>query len=185
MLDNYFTLFGLPQQFTQNAEIIQSRYYQLQQSMHPDQFVGKSLQEQEMALTYSAQINEAYHVLKDPFTRARYLLKLQGKFWADEMAVKPSLPMELLMEQMALREELEALQSAPLPSSPSSEAPSNHTENWQAFKSKIADRLSTLLQQLHQVDNPAVDDSTIKELFHQIPFYLRLKSSIDNHESRL
>ena len=44
MFDNYFSLFGLKQQFSQNVEVIQSRYYQLQQSMHPDQFVGKSQQ---------------------------------------------------------------------------------------------------------------------------------------------
>ena len=134
-----------------------------------------------MALTYSAQINEAYHTLKEPFSRARYLLKLQGKFWADELSVKPNLPMELLMEQMALREELELLQTEIQSSSAAHKSP----ENWEAYKLKITDRLSTLLQQLHQVDDPAADESDIKQLFHQIPFYLRLKASIDNHESNL
>lgn len=174
MFDNYFTLFALPQQFVQNQEIIQSRYYQLQQSMHPDQFVGKPAKEQEMALQYSAKISEAYHTLKDPFARAKYVLQLQGKFWADEMSVKPNLPMEVLMQQMSLREMLETLQA---------EYAQDQRENWITFKAKIHNTLNTLLQELTKIDNPAVDESELKLVVQQIPFYLRLKSTIENTEN--
>jgi molecular chaperone HscB len=174
MFDNYFTLFGLSQQFAQNPEIIQSRYYQLQKSMHPDQLLHESQQAQAMALTYAAKISEAYHILKEPFSRAKYLLTQQGKFWVDDMSVKPNLPIDLLMEQMALREELDGLLSSYNP----------HSPEWINFKAKIADTLSRLLQQLSKIDNPDTSEGELKALFQQIPFYMRIKSAIDNQENQ-
>lgn len=175
MFDNYFTLFGLPQQFSQDSDKLQAQYYQLQAKFHPDQFIQASVNEQSLAHEYSAKISKAYQTLNDPFLRAQYLLTLKGKAWDEENASQ-ALPMEYLIEQMALRETLEALQSKPNPT---------EQTGWQRLKKDVAEHLSSLIEKLSLVDDPKTTLTDIYTLFQQIPFYQRLKASIEDFETTL
>ena len=56
----------------------------------------------------AALVNEAYQTLKDPLSRARYLLELRGADLERHREVAP----EFLMEQMELRERLAALRAS-------------------------------------------------------------------------
>ncbi|MCB1850220.1 MAG: co-chaperone HscB [Gammaproteobacteria bacterium] len=116
MLDfskNYFELFGLPVGYIIDKGQLAERYRELQRVVHPDRFANASEQEKRLSLQRAARINQAYHTLKDPIERGRYLLSLNGI----EMDVRQETTRDsvFLMEQLELREELEAARAKPDP----------------------------------------------------------------------
>ncbi|MCK4951234.1 MAG: Fe-S protein assembly co-chaperone HscB [Gammaproteobacteria bacterium] len=101
---NYFEIFELPISFTIDLTLLVQRFRDLQQVVHPDRFASASDQERRISMQQSTRLNEAYQVLKDPLSRARYLLELNGIQWEDEKSTVSDT--EFLMEQMELREVL-------------------------------------------------------------------------------
>jgi molecular chaperone HscB len=101
---SHFELFGLPQSFAIDRELLDKRYRELQRSVHPDRFANASEQERRLSLQRAAQINEGYRVLKDPLRRGHYLLELGGYTFSDRQHTTNDA--EFLMEQMELRETL-------------------------------------------------------------------------------
>ncbi len=117
-MTDYFTLLGLPQQFDIDPSELQSKFIELNRHAHPDHHAGESPQSQQLALTVSAALNDAYRTLKDPFTRAGYLLEtLGGKSSAQDKSVPEDfLPTTMMMQEeiadakaSGSREELEKL----------------------------------------------------------------------------
>jgi molecular chaperone HscB len=73
---DYFTLFGLPAQYQIDIQALTSRFQDLQRQYHPDKFAsGLS---RTAAVQQSATINQAWQTLRNPLTRAEYLLSLHG-----------------------------------------------------------------------------------------------------------
>lgn len=103
----HYALFDLKPGFVIDPEQLANRYRELARSVHPDRFADASEQEQRQALERSANLNEAYQTLKSAPRRARYLLTLQGNEVPLEVTVHDP---DFLLQQMALREELEDLQ---------------------------------------------------------------------------
>ena len=109
MLDvtqSYFSLFGLPQQFTLDKAELAQRYRKLQQELHPDRYAHASAQEQRLAVQYSSFVNQAYTTLSAPLSRALYLLELQGM--DAETVAGQRVDGAFLIQQMELREKLES-----------------------------------------------------------------------------
>jgi len=106
LTQNYFALFGLRPDFHVDVDALTLRYRDIQSTIHPDRFVGKSEQEQRMAVQFAAFVNEAYLCLKTPLLRAEYLLQLQGLDTQHEERTHHDT--QFLLEQMELREILEA-----------------------------------------------------------------------------
>ncbi|MDK2124648.1 Fe-S protein assembly co-chaperone HscB [Parachitinimonas caeni] len=100
--DNHFSLFGLPVQFRQDVVDIEAVYRTLQAQYHPDRAVTGSDSDKRFALQAATHINDAFHTLKSPLARARYLLKLQGFDTQEE--TNTSMPADFLMQQMEWRE---------------------------------------------------------------------------------
>lgn len=75
---DYFALFSLPQSWEIDANQLEKRFRRLQQQFHPDRFASHSEIEKRRAMEMAATINRAHQTLKDPLTRAQYLLELQG-----------------------------------------------------------------------------------------------------------
>jgi molecular chaperone HscB len=101
MSANHFEIFKLPISFDINKDTLAQRYRDLQRAVHPDKYANAPDRERRLAMQKTAQINEAFQTLKNPLTRARYLLQLQGIDENDAM-----MDGEFLMTQMELREEL-------------------------------------------------------------------------------
>lgn len=102
----YFSLFGIEPIFAVDAAALEKTYFTLQRQYHPDRFVKKTDEERREALTLSMQVNDAYHILKDPLKRAQYLLSLNGiQVNGEKDTIKPT--HDLLVELMELRERLE------------------------------------------------------------------------------
>jgi len=112
---NHFELFGLPSQFKLDGSLLSSQFRELQKRFHPDNFATGSERDRLMAVQKAAQINDAYQVLKNPISRAEYILAEQGvEIRGEQQTMQDSI---FLMEQMELREELEEIADSSDPES--------------------------------------------------------------------
>ena len=99
---NHFELFGVPERFAIDMATLDRAFRSLQTEVHPDRHATAGDADRRMALQASARVNEAYRALRDPVTRAEYLLSLHGIDAADERDT--SLSLEFLEEALARRE---------------------------------------------------------------------------------
>jgi len=105
---DYFDLFGLPVSYNVEIDKLAQCYRELQHSIHPDKFTTSSSQERRLSLQVTAQVNEAFQTLKNPMSRAKYLLGLRGiNPDQRDIAMNP----EFLSEQIELRERLSEISS--------------------------------------------------------------------------
>ena len=99
---DHFALFGLPRRFRLDADALDRAYRQLQGEVHPDRFASGDDAQKRLASQSSARVNEAYAALKNPVSRAQYLLWLEGIDAGGEMG--PQLPVDFLERQLERRE---------------------------------------------------------------------------------
>lgn len=107
---NYFELFGLPEQFSVDGSLLSSRFRDLQKRFHPDSVASGSERDKLIAVQKASEINDAYQILKNPISRAEYILTLHDIDIRSEQQTMQD--PEFLMEQMMLREELEEIESS-------------------------------------------------------------------------
>ena len=105
-----FELFDVPARFAQDAARLDARWKELQRQTHPDRFAAQGPAAQRVAMQWSARINEAQRRLKDPLRRAAYLCELHGA--PIEAERNTAMPPAFLMQQMELREALDAANDA-------------------------------------------------------------------------
>jgi molecular chaperone HscB len=109
-VQNHFELFGLAPAFSLASDALERSYREIQSKVHPDRFAHAGDAERRASLQWTTRVNEAFQVLKNPVSRARHLLELQGVDVAFE--TNTAMPPEFLMQQMALRETLEEAKDA-------------------------------------------------------------------------
>ncbi len=108
---DHFRRFDLSPAFDLQRAEVERRYFALQRQFHPDRFAGKSATERLHSVQHATALNQAFGVLADPLLRAEYLLQLSGRPVAGGEAETVADP-ELLLEAMALREELAEAEDA-------------------------------------------------------------------------
>lgn len=104
-MQNYFELFDLAEKFDIELEVLESNFRKIQAKVHPDRFVTASSAEKLNSMQRATLANEAYQTLKNPATRAKYLLELHGINVISE--TNTAMPTDFLMQQMEWREILE------------------------------------------------------------------------------
>lgn len=167
---NYFQLFGLPETFAVDEKLLAERYREKQGEVHPDRFAGAAEAERLRAVQMTSLINQAYSTLKAPLSRAAYMLELQQQ--DTEQVSQQDLGMELLMEQMQLREKLEEL---PADESALDELEKLKTDTGEKFTAK---------QQQFASDFEAGDILAAKKIFHEMQFLHKLLKEIDEGEEQ-
>jgi molecular chaperone HscB len=95
-----FTLLGLKRTFRIDLEELDHRFRETSRLVHPDRFAKASAVERRMSLQWTAAVNAARRVLKDPLTRAHYLAT--GRATIDESG--PKVGAEFLEEMFELNE---------------------------------------------------------------------------------
>lgn len=105
LADNHFQLFGLAAEFDLDQDALARRYREWQRSLHPDNYAQAGEQDRRLAAQRAAQLNEAFSILKNPLSRARYLLELQGIPAQDGITSDH----DFLLQQLELREQLETI----------------------------------------------------------------------------
>lgn len=71
-----FTVFGLPRSLDLDERTLETRYLRLSRECHPDLHRATDTGDCIAVLQRSAEINDAWKVLRDPWQRARSLLEL-------------------------------------------------------------------------------------------------------------
>lgn len=105
MQRNYFELFGLTVAFNIDLDVLDQAFRQVQAEVHPDRFAAATDSERRQSLQWATHANEAYRTLKNPLSRARYLLQLHGVDTQEES--NTAMPADFLMRQMEWREAIE------------------------------------------------------------------------------
>jgi molecular chaperone HscB len=100
---NYYEALGLEPKLSLDLDDLKKRFYDRSRQWHPDRFSRASGEEQQQALDMTALVNDAFRTLRDPITRAEYLLKERG------MELSKDAPPELLEEVFELNMALEEL----------------------------------------------------------------------------
>jgi molecular chaperone HscB len=103
---DYFEFLGFKELLDINRDKLETKFYELSKKFHPDYYSNGSDVEKEFSLDKSSYLNKAYKTLKDPFSRAKYLLK---QLWGEKTEQQKNIPQELLMEVMELHEMIDSL----------------------------------------------------------------------------
>jgi molecular chaperone HscB len=74
-----FALLGLKRSFRIDLAALDARFREVSRLVHPDRFAKASAVERRMSLQWTAAVNAARRVLKDPLTRAHYLATGRAK----------------------------------------------------------------------------------------------------------
>ena len=138
---NHFDLFRLPFQFELDGSLLSTQFRELQRRFHPDNFATASERDRLMSIQKAAQINDAFQTLKNPISRAEYMLSEKGIDIRGEQ--KTLHDPEFLMQQMELRE---ALEDIPYASEPEDALFDFEQQISALYKSQLAD-LEGLLNQ--------------------------------------
>lgn len=164
-VENYFVLFGLPQTFYQDNAKIKTSYLQLQKKIHPDNFIDAAPQEKMLAMQYAATVNHAYQTLCDPLKRGIYLLKLEGIHAQSE--TDNTMPMEFLVEQMQLRDDL------------SSALENDHTEEIAKITKQIDNAFAACQEEFTKAMNSIPKELIIAIMcIKKMQFYRRIHEEI-------
>ncbi len=112
-----FELFNLPTRYSVDQSALESAFLRLSRLLHPDYFTLASPEQQQLSEHYSSRLNEAYRVLRDPYARCEYLLKLLAPENVDAEAGQKLSPdfLEAMLEiRMELEEAIETRDQASL-----------------------------------------------------------------------
>lgn len=101
---DHFRRLGLPRRLSLDGKTLEARFHELSRRFHPDYYQLHPERDQAISLENSAAVNAAYRTLRDPITRAEYLLEIEGM--PIEAGQGPP-PAELLEEIMELQERLQ------------------------------------------------------------------------------
>jgi molecular chaperone HscB len=136
---DYFDLFEVPRKLWIEMSALEKKFLELSWKLHPDKFVNASLEEQELSLKNSSELNDAYRALRDPVARVEYLLELEGM--RKEGEHKQQAPAELLEEVFELNESLDELRDA-----------KTSGNDLVALKSRLESAERNFQQKLNEVD---------------------------------
>lgn len=166
---NYFELFGLPLRFEVEERDLADRYKNLQRQLHPDTVADE--RRKRFAVQASALVNEAYRILRSPVDRAGYLLEQAG-YKPDNGAGSQLLP-EFLIQQIQLREELEAIPGTDDPRACLLELRERAEQEIRRYYGSFGD-------QMRRRDYAAAGDTVRK-----LQFFHRLQNEIDELQFEL
>ncbi|CAB4494879.1 unnamed protein product [Rhizophagus irregularis] len=131
----------------------------LQQRVHPDSYSTKEdRQEYNYASQQSSLINKAYQVLRDPLSRAKYMLQLNNISISESESLQDQ---ELLMEILDVREQLEE---------------ATNENNVKAIKNESEDKINNIIAELSQAFN-SNDFYMAKELTVKLQYWYNIRNA--------
>lgn len=162
---NYFDLFEIPVSYDVDLARVQHRYRELQKAVHPDKYANAGSQERRISMQHTSLINQALHTLKHPVERAMYLLQLKGVDFT--MDNQTTMDAAFLMEQMEMREKLEAVRD--------SADPLEELDNMLASVKSSMSSMADEFKRAYTSDD--IDDA--KETVRKLQFLYKARKEID------
>ncbi len=171
---NYFQLFQVPAQFDLDLTELGTRYLELQRNFHPDNYAAGSERDRLLAVQQAANINDAYHSLKQPLLRAEHLLALRGVKISQEQ--RSFTDTTFLMQQMELRELLGDILHSSDPYALIDEA-----------EQQIQQQKNVLLRQLAKAleANQHEQDLQAADIIRKLKFFFKLQHELELIEQQL
>jgi len=173
LTQNYFELFSLPQQYALERAELDTRYRDLQRTVHPDRYASAGDRERRLSMQQATHINEAYQVLKDPLRRGRYLLELRGHALEDQQTTHQDT--EFLMQQIELREALGDIRRQDDPLQALDRLSREILAQYQALESELAQVL----------DNSREEIDAALTLVLKMQYFMRLQNEMQELEADL
>ncbi|WP_273858737.1 co-chaperone HscB [Photobacterium sp. GSS17] len=168
---NHFELFGLPFQFDLDGSLLANQFRELQRRFHPDNFATASERDRLMAVQKAAQINDAFQTLKNPISRAEYMLAERGvEIRGEQKTLQDPV---FLMQQMELRETLEDIPQA---SDPEAALFDFEQEVTALYKANMADLEQRLLDENWE---------TAADVVRKLKFIVKLRDEVERLEDSL
>ncbi len=134
---NPFAVLGVPAQLDLDETLLEQRYLKLSRDCHPDHLHGEG-QDCVAVLQRSAEVNDAYRALRDPFARARLLVDLLDPAAMDR---NQKLDPDFLLDALEQAEQVAA--TAPGPDA---------AELERRLRAQIEATLATVARALHERD---------------------------------
>ncbi|MDR2113118.1 MAG: Fe-S protein assembly co-chaperone HscB [Candidatus Accumulibacter sp.] len=163
---DHFTLFGLAPFFRIDSLALDKRFRELLTRVHPDRFTQAGESERRVSLQWSTRINEAYQTLKNPLTRARYLLDRAGR--GVDQGNNTAMPPEFLMEQMEWREAVAEARTA------------RETAELEQLHHRVKQRMNKGYDQLAELIDDKRDYAAAADRVRRLMFLEKLLYEIDD-----
>ena len=171
---NYFQLFQVPAQFDLDLTELGTRYLELQRNFHPDNFASASERDRMLAVQQAANINDAYHSLKQPLLRAEHLLALRGvKISHEQRSFTDTV---FLMQQMELRELLADILHSTDPYALIDEAEQQIQQQKKLLLKQLANALDA---------NQPAQDLLAADIIRKLKFFFKLQHELELIEQQL
>ena len=103
---DHFEVMGLPHSFEIDSEELENLYQRLTLEMHPDFFGAAPEEQKQLSEKYSVMLNTAYSTLREPASRATYLLSLLAR---GKNLQTDKLPEGFLQEMFSFQESLDEI----------------------------------------------------------------------------
>lgn len=168
-MQEYFSLFGLPERFVLEQSQLDAAYRNVQAQVHPDRFAHRPEAERRVAMQWATHANEAFRTLRNPIARARYLLSRKGVEIDGER--NTAMSSAFLMQQMEWREAVE-------------EAKGN-VEELDRLNRELARDERVMLDDLARALDESADLVTAAELVRRLMFMEKLRQEISDALSQL
>lgn len=162
---NHFELFGLPPSFQIDGARLDQAYREIQMLVHPDKSAHLGDQERRMSMQWATHANEAYQILKNPLSRARYLLHLHGVDTQEES--NTAMPAEFLMAQMEWREAIMEAKEA------------QDETDMEALHHRLRGEIRAQHEELGQLLDEQADYQAASGLVRKLKFMEKLGEEID------
>uniref|UniRef100_A0A1A8CLN3 Iron-sulfur cluster co-chaperone protein HscB n=2 Tax=Nothobranchius kadleci TaxID=1051664 RepID=A0A1A8CLN3_NOTKA len=156
----YFKIMDCDYTFTLDTHKLQTRYLQLQRSLHPDNFSQKSVKEQGFSEHQSALVNKAYTTLLKPLSRGLYMLELEGV--PLEEGTDSHADSDFLLELMEVNEALDEAQT-----------PEEASKIGECMKGKLADLTEQIDAALHKGELHAA-----RALLTKMKYYTNIEEKV-------
>lgn len=162
--ESLFDALGLEPKMALDRSDLEKRFRERSKDVHPDRFGKTSAVERRLALEHTTRVNDAYRVLRDPRTRAEYLLELDGlKVGGEE---ERSDDPELLMLMMELQEKT---------------ASSDDEEELEKLLDDVTSRRRALLEKVEAYfDRKEGRREDVKKALDELRFVRRLEERIEH-----
>ncbi|ASK78439.1 Fe-S protein assembly co-chaperone HscB [Paraphotobacterium marinum] len=168
---NYFKLFDIEQSFDVDLSTLQKKYFNLQNTFHPDKYSTASSRDKLLVLQKTSEINDAYNVLKNPISRAEHLLNINGIHFDSNKTIADD---TFLFEQMELRETIEEV--------------SNDIENMQNKLEELSQYVDAKYNKILEQLNELIGIENWNQVFlevQKLKFYSKLVTEIEDLEDKI
>jgi molecular chaperone HscB len=168
-MQEYFTLFGLPERYALDLAQLDTAYRNVQGQVHPDRFANRPEAERRVAMQWATLVNEAFRTLRNPISRARYLLSRRGMDIDGER--NTGMSSAFLMQQMEWREAVEESQK--------------DVEELDRLNRELARDERVMLDDLARAIDETADLATAAELVRRLMFMEKLRLEISDALAQL